>query len=96
VGIADNLRASDRWLSDAGYLRIRNLEVGYNLPSSGLFQRANITNARVYISGQNLLTLSKYVGLDPDVTGAGILDRGFDNGNWPASRVVSIGFNLDF
>jgi TonB-linked SusC/RagA family outer membrane protein len=96
VGIADNLRASDRWLSEAGYLRVRNLEIGYNLPTSGFLQRANISNARIYVSGQNLLTFSKYVGLDPDATGSGILDRGFDNGNWPASRVISVGFNLDF
>lgn len=95
VGIADNIRGgSSRWLSDAGYLRIRNLELGYQLPES-LVRRANFTNARIYISGQNLLTITKYVGLDPDVTGAGILDRGFDNGNWPASRIVSLGLNVD-
>ena len=95
-GIADNIRGgSNRWLSDAGYLRIRNLELGYQLPES-LVRRAYFNNARIFISGQNLLTITKYVGLDPDATGAGILDRGFDNGNWPASRIVTLGLNVDF
>lgn len=95
LGIADNVRTSSRWLSDAGYLRIRNLEIGYNLPES-FISRAAFSNARIFISGQNLLTFTKYVGLDPDATGAGILERGSDNGNWPASRIVTFGINLDF
>jgi hypothetical protein len=95
LGISDNIRASSRWLSDAGYVRVRNLELGYQLPQS-LVRRANINNARIYVSGQNLLTFTDYVGTDPDATGSGILDRGFDNGNWPAARIVSIGLNVDF
>jgi hypothetical protein len=69
--------------------------VGYQLPQS-LVRRANVANARIYISGQNLLTFTDYVGTDPDATGSGILDRGFDNGNWPAARIVSVGVNVDF
>jgi TonB-linked SusC/RagA family outer membrane protein len=96
AGIADNVRGgTSRWLSDAGYVRVRNLEVGYQLPQS-LVRRANVANARIYISGQNLLTFTDYVGTDPDATGSGILDRGFDNGNWPAARIVSVGVNVDF
>jgi TonB-linked SusC/RagA family outer membrane protein len=95
-GLIDNARLeSDRWLEDGSYVRLRNLEIGYNfLPE--MMQRWNVQNARVFISGQNLLTFTKYSGLDPDVTGNGILERGFDNGNWPASRIYSIGFQLEF
>lgn len=94
-GIADNIRSgTDRWLSDAGYLRVRNVEIGYSLPES-LVRRASFSNARVFISGQNLVTFTKYVGLDPDATGAGILERGFDNGNWPASRIITLGLNIE-
>ncbi len=96
LGIANNIRGnSSRWLSDGGYVRIRNVELGYQLPER-LLGRANISNARVYISGQNLLTISNYVGIDPDVTGASIVERGFDNGNWPAARILSVGLNLEF
>ncbi|MBW3544880.1 MAG: TonB-dependent receptor [Bacteroidetes bacterium] len=93
-GLSDNARLeSDRWLENASYVRMRNLEVGYQLPQA-MADRFKMQNARVYLSGQNLFTLTKYSGLDPDVTGNGILDRGFDNGNWPASRVFSIGLQL--
>ncbi|RDV13098.1 TonB-dependent receptor [Pontibacter diazotrophicus] len=95
-GVALNNRyASDRWLEDASYVRVRNLEIGYSLPATFL-SRLHTDNARVFISGQNLLTFTGYSGLDPDVTGAGILERGLDAGNWPASRVYSLGLNFEF
>ncbi|WP_224997871.1 TonB-dependent receptor [Cesiribacter sp. SM1] len=96
-GLSDNARLeSDRWLENASYVRMRNLEIGYQLPV-GMAERFNIQNARLYISGQNLFTITKYSGLDPDVTGNAdnaILERGFDRGNWPSSRVFSIGLQL--
>lgn len=95
-GIAENNRyASDRWLEKADYVRIRNVEVGYNL-GSGFLRSVNINNARVYISGQNLLTITGYSGLDPDVTGANLIERGVDNGHWPSPRVISLGIQCDF
>ncbi len=95
-GIILNNRAdSDRWLEDASYVRVRNLEIGYNLPATFL-SRIHTNNARVFISGQNLLTFTGYSGLDPDVTGASLLQRGLDAGNWPASRVYSLGLNFEF
>jgi hypothetical protein len=91
----NNMAQTSRWLENGSYLRIRNLEIGYQLPRKTL-ANAGISNARVYISGQNLLTLTGYKGLDPDVVGAGILQRGFDTGNWPPSRVLSAGLQFDF
>ena len=91
----NNLAETSRWLENASYVRIRNLEIGYILPRktmSGL----GVANARVFISGQNLLTITGYKGLDPDVVGNGILQRGFDTGNWPPSRVLSGGIQFDF
>ncbi|ALJ01384.1 SusC/RagA family TonB-linked outer membrane protein [Rufibacter tibetensis] len=93
--IFNNRYASDRWLEDASYVRLRNIEIGYNLPASFL-SRVHTNNARVFISGQNLLTFTDYSGLDPDVTGAGLLQRGLDAGNWPASRVYTVGLNFEF
>lgn len=93
--ISNNFPYTDRWLEDASYVRMRNLEVGYTLPRT-LLDRAKIRNARVYVSGQNLFTITKYTGLDPDITGANIQERGVDNGHWPSPRVVSVGINCDF
>ncbi|MFT2009581.1 TonB-dependent receptor [Pontibacter sp. 13R65] len=96
--ILNNRGESDRWLENASYVRVRNLEIGYNLPAAFL-SRIHTNNARIFISGQNLLTITKYSGLDPDVTGGGdnpILERGLDAGNWPASRVYSVGLNFEF
>jgi TonB-dependent starch-binding outer membrane protein SusC len=96
AGIAmNNMAQTDRWLESGSYVRVRNLEINYQLPKSFL-SGINITNSRVYVSGQNLLTITRYKGLDPDVQGTSIINRGFDAGNWPASRVISVGLNCEF
>jgi len=101
-GIAsNNIAESSRWLENGSYARIRNLEFGYQLPKTTL-KNLGVDNARVFISGQNLLTITKYTGLDPDITGNtsdgynGILSRGVDAGNYPPSRVFSLGINCTF
>jgi hypothetical protein len=91
----NNMAQSDRWLESGAYVRVRNLELSYALPKNWL-SRVSFNNARVYVSGQNLMTISKYKGLDPDVQGTGVISRGFDAGNWPANRVISIGIQGDF
>jgi len=91
----NSMAQSDRWLESGSYLRVRNLELAYALPQS-LLGKVNFSNARVYVSGQNLLTITKYKGLDPDVQGTGIISRGFDAGNWPSSRIISFGIQADF
>jgi TonB-linked SusC/RagA family outer membrane protein len=96
-GITSNARGnSDRWLEDGSYLRLRNLQIGYNIPSN-IFGKVKISNARVYVSGQNLFTITKYKGLDPDVVGADAnLQPGVDNGIYPSSRIVSLGLGFGF
>jgi hypothetical protein len=91
----NNMAQTSRWLENGSYVRVRNLEIGYILPGRAL-AAAGISTARVYIAGQNLLTLTGYKGLDPDVVGNGILQRGFDAGNWPPSRVLSAGLQFSF
>jgi len=94
-GIAENnFAASDRWLENGSYVRLRNLEIGYSLPESVL-TRFKFDSMRFFISGQNLLTFTEYTGLDPDIPG-GIASIGFDGGNWPASRIISIGLQAGF
>ncbi|RNI28804.1 SusC/RagA family TonB-linked outer membrane protein [Rufibacter latericius] len=99
----NNVLGSDRWLSNGSYVRLRNIEVGYALPQT-FSSRLNVQNARVFISGQNLLTITDYDGLDPDVVGnqdpnnssLRIQERGFDAGNWPSNRIFSFGVQFGF
>ncbi len=89
------LPQSDRWLEDGSYLRLRNLEVAYNFDKKAL-KRIGFSNTRIFLSGQNLLTFTKYSGLDPDITGVNIFERGLDNGQYPALRIISAGINFGF
>ena len=93
--ISNNFSYTDRWLENASYVRLRNVEVGYTFQKS-LLSKVNLRNTRLYVSGQNLFTVTKYSGLDPDVTGANIQERGVDNGHWPSPRVISVGITGDF
>ena len=96
-GINENARGnSDRWVEDGSFLRLRNVELGYSF-SQKLISKANISSARLYVSGQNLFTITKYSGLDPDVVGANPnLEPGVDNGNYPSSRIISFGLSVGF
>ncbi len=89
------LPQSDRWLESGSYIRLRNLQLGYFLPGSFL-SKAGFNSAQIYLSGQNLLTSTKYKGLDPDITGVNIFERGLDNGQYPALRIYSIGLQFKF
>jgi TonB-linked SusC/RagA family outer membrane protein len=90
-GIVFNARPNtDRWLEKGDYLRLRNLQIGFSLPAS-LADRMGLTTTSIYISGQNLLTFTEYTGLDPDITGVNIFERGLDAGQYPALRMFSVG-----
>ena len=95
-GLSENgILESSRWLENGSYVRLRNVEIGYALPPQ-MMESFSVTNARIYVSGQNLFTITDYSGLDPDVVGNGILERGYDVGNWPSSRIISIGIQAEF
>jgi TonB-linked SusC/RagA family outer membrane protein len=89
------LPQSDRWLEDGSYLRLRNIELAYTFGKSDL-TRLGFHNIRIFVSGQNLLTITDYKGLDPDITGVNIFERGLDNGQYPALRIISAGVNFGF
>lgn len=84
-----NTRASDRFVEDGSYLRLKNLTLGYTLPAS-LFPKANLGNPRLYLSAQNLLTFTRYSGFDPEVQG------GVDNSSYPLTRTISFGLDIKF
>lgn len=92
-----NSRISDRFVEDGSYLRLKNIQLGYTFPEA-LLKKARISKVRVYISAQNLVTFSKYKGLDPEigVGRTGLLDLGIDRGFYPQARTFLTGVNITF
>jgi TonB-linked SusC/RagA family outer membrane protein len=87
-----NFGTNSTWyLEDAAYLRLKNLTLGYTLPSRILDRVIQGSSLRVYLSGENLFTITDYSGMDPEVGGIG-----FDVGNYPVARVLSAGLSFSF
>jgi TonB-dependent starch-binding outer membrane protein SusC len=92
-----NVRVGSHLVEDGSYLRLRNIQIGYNVPGP-LLSKIRISRARVYVAAQNLLTFTSYSGNDPEV--------GFDNNNsaangidldlYPQARTYSLGVNIGF
>jgi TonB-linked SusC/RagA family outer membrane protein len=94
---AVNGQPNSFYVQDGSYLRIRNVQLGYNLPPSAL-QKLKISNLRVYISGQNLATFTKYKGFNPEVlsTGTNGINQGIDTGVVPIYAIFNLGVNVTF
>jgi len=91
-----NIYNSSRWLEDGSFLRVRSLSLGYELPGS-LLEKVKIKRLRVYAQADNLLLLTRYSGLDPEVNSD--MDPRFmgeDNLILPQPRSFNIGINLNF
>ena len=88
-GRASNYWASNRFLEDGSYLRLKNAQIGYNLPKKVLVP-AKISSCRIYLSGSNLLTFTKYSGYDPEASFSGV-----DRGNYPQAVTFLLGVKLD-
>lgn len=90
-----NQRVSDYFLEDASFLRLRNVQVGYTVPTE-LIKGALINNLRLYVGAYNVFTITSYSGFDPDLSGSGIFSRGVDRGYYPLSRSFVAGINIGF
>lgn len=96
----NNYRASDFYLEDGSYLRLKNVQLGYSFPQK-IIRKVRLNNLRTYISAYNLLTFTKYSGLDPEVgkdisNTSNNLFFGIDRGNYPVARLYSFGFVISF
>jgi TonB-linked SusC/RagA family outer membrane protein len=90
------LQINSRLIEDGSYIRLKTVALGYTLPS-GWLTRARLKTARLYVSGQNLVTLTKYEGSDPEVsTRNSALTPGFDIFAYPRPRTFTFGFNFTF
>ena len=78
-----------RSVKDASFFRLKNLTLGYTLPRVWT-EKANISKVRIYFSGDNLLTLTPYKGLDPERNGDG------RDAIYPQNRIYSFGLNVEF
>jgi len=103
-GASNNKYPSSRFLEDGSYVRLKNLQLGYTIPEK-IVSRLHIKSLRVYITGQNLWTLTNYTGLDPEMhisdnvkrdTYGGDVAAGIDWGTYPSARSYIFGVNLNF
>lgn len=83
---------SSRRLEDASYLRLKSINLGYNLPES-FISKAKLTQVRLYASATNLWTLSKIDGFDPETTARGSILYNFD---FPTLKTITFGLQVDF
>ncbi len=91
-----NARVSDRFVEDGSYLRLKNVQLGYALPTS-LLKKIKFEKFRLYVSAQNLFTFTKYTGMDPEIGAyGGALNAGVDRGFYPQARVLLGGVNVTF
>ena len=88
-----NWRSSDIYIQDGSFVRLRNVQIGYTLPED-IVRRAAIENLRIFITAENLLTLTKYDGFEPEVASGGYTTIGIDRGVYPQARTISIGANI--
>lgn len=86
---ASNAWASDFWIVDGSYLRLKNAQISYTIPQSTLKRYTSLSRVTLYVAGTNLFTLSAFKYLDPE-------NPGIANGYYPQQRTVSLGMNITF
>ncbi|MFB6455715.1 SusC/RagA family TonB-linked outer membrane protein [Chitinophaga sp. Hz27] len=87
-GNKNSTALSTRYLEDGSYIRLRNVVLGYNLPKQWL-NAAKIQNVRLYVQGQNLLTITGYSGVDPEID-----NTGYEFFKYPVTKSVSFGVDI--
>ena len=89
-----NGRDSNRFIESGDYIKLQTMEIGYEIP---IPVNQVIQKAKVYVNGQNLWTITKYTGGDPDFnSNDGSFSRGYDNGSFPNPRTISLGVEVNF
>lgn len=87
---------SSRWVENGSYLRLKNITFGYRLPQQFL-NKIGFSQARIYVSANNLLTITKYTGFDPEASiGNDAVAAGVDRGIYPSSKSFLMGLDITF
>lgn len=85
--------SSSYFVQNGSYMRVKNVVIGYTLPEK-LMKKSGFTHCRVYLSAQNLFTITKYIGMDPEIAGGSNVDRVLDAGMYPQSKTYTIGVQV--
>ncbi len=91
-------QASSRFIEDGSFVRLRNVTLGYNLPKA-MVNKIKLNNVRLYVTGQNLLTFTKYSGWDPEVNADDVVSNialGYDFYSTPQAQTIMGGINIGF
>jgi TonB-linked SusC/RagA family outer membrane protein len=95
TGPTNNNLFSDYFVEDGSFVRLRNLQFGYTLPST-LLRKIHVESLRVYVAANNLITLTRYMGFDPDLSSSSVLSAGVDYGMYPQARSLMSGLQIKF
>jgi hypothetical protein len=95
TGATRNTVFSDFYVEDGSYLRLRNVQLGYTLPTE-ITGKIGLSSLRFYVAANNLLTLTRYMGYDPDVGSGNPLFAGVDGGIYPQAKTIMGGINIKF
>ena len=90
----NNRRASDRYVEDGSFVKIKNIQLGYTLPET-ISESTGLQKVRLYAQVKNAFTFTEYSGYDPEIS-SGVLDTGIDRGTYPQPRIWSVGVNVKF
>jgi TonB-linked SusC/RagA family outer membrane protein len=88
--------SSSFYVEKGDYMRIRNIVLGYNIPFNIINKMKVFQNIKVYVSVQNLYTITRYSGFDPEIGSTNPLQEGIDNGIYPVPRTFMAGINVSF
>jgi TonB-linked SusC/RagA family outer membrane protein len=94
-----NIHNSTRFIEDGSYLRLKSLTLAYNFDTQKtFFKKCGISKLQPYITAQNLWTLTRYSGYDPEVNafGKSAIELGIDYGTYPQSKALIVGINVQF
>ncbi|MBK6962455.1 MAG: TonB-dependent receptor [Bacteroidales bacterium] len=95
IDVNNNYRVSDLYIEDGSYLRIKNLQLGYTLPGN-ILKKIGASTWRFYVSAENLATITKYTGADPEIGARSSFDIGIDRGIYPQARTWRLGTTITF
>ncbi|MDO3628949.1 TonB-dependent receptor [Mucilaginibacter sp. BT774] len=91
----DNTRSSNIYIQDGTYLKCKNITLGYRVPEN-ILSKIYVHSIRIYATVTNVFTVTKYVGMDPEIGSWNPLQAGWDSGYYPQPRVYTIGANITF
>ena len=91
----NNYLPSDKFIQDGSFTRLRNVTLGYTLPSN-YSKKVAIKQLRIYVKGSNIFTLARFTGYTPEIGSSDVLSNGIDYGTYPVTSVYSFGVNVTF